>query len=317
MGTPLTLAEVRVNLAAVQPRMTLEDYSSLDRFRNRMTALMKAAMAEAEPDCPTLVAFPEAIAMYLAFVPAHWDMLRSIDTFAEAVACLAPDGEAARRLFVDRAIETDRAYAETFSSLAKAHRAYIVAGSAYLPDVEESPHRGGRFVVDGVVRNSSYLFTPTGARLRRTPKVNIPPGEDLFTVGGSTAEVLPVDTAVGRIATLICWDGFHHSLVERCDALGAEIVVQPQYYAGAGPITQLDPWSFVTMIQAREHIRFGVSSFLVGSVFSDMTAEGRSYVAMSTGDRGSRWEDAIVAMADTVNGEEVVTAAVDLPRYRS
>ena len=220
--------------------MTRDDYSSHDGFRERMGALMDAAMAGADPGCPTLVAFPEAIAMYLAFVPANWDALRSIDTFAEAVALLAPDGEAPGRVFVDHAIETDRVYTETFSSLARAHNAYIVAGSVYLPDVEDSPHRGGRFVVDDVVHNSSYLFTPTGRRLRRTPKVNIPPGESLLTVGASASEVLPVDTAVGRVATLICWDGFHHSLVERCDALGAEIVVQPQYYAGAGAIDQLD-----------------------------------------------------------------------------
>jgi len=320
---------MRVNLVAVQAKMALADYRDAGAFRSKISALMSRAMTGVDADLPTLVAFPEAIGMYLAFVPYYWESVAAARTMSEAVEnvmaapCARPDERPAGTpaylkkwvLFIEHAVETERVYVETFSTLAREYGAYISAGSVYLPPLEDSPHRGGRFVQDATkVYNTSYLFSPRGVCLSRSHKVNIPDGEDELTDGAPIAQPGSAETAIGRIGTLICWDGFHHTLFEQCDALGVQILVQPQYYNGAGPLDKLDPWSFIALLQGRENIRYGVSSFLVGSVFEDTRAEGLSYVAANTGRAGAGRDEAIIAIAAHADAECVVSATVDLRR---
>ena len=126
------------------------------------------------------------------------------------------------------------------------------------------------------------------------------------------SELTAVDTSIGRIGTLICWDGFHHTLIEHFDALAVQMLLQPSYYAGAGPLENLDPWSFISMIQGRENIKLGVAAFLVGAVFEDRRAEGLSYIARNTGRVGADREDAIIAIADQPDAETVVHVVVNL-----
>jgi predicted amidohydrolase len=318
---------VKANLVAVQAKMSLEDYASAEAFQRQVTALMKEAVAGVDLSLPTLVAFPEAIGMYLSFVPYWWDEVRSEVRLESAVAKILEKGrdgvagegqetplDSLRRLlFIEHALETERAYTEVFSSLAREHGVYLSAGSIYLPRVEESPHREGRFLKDdGRVYNTTYLFAPSGRCLLRTRKVNVPEGEDQYTDGGPEGELIAASTTLGRVATLICWDAFHHTLIERCDALGASIVLQPSYYSGAGPLDQLDPWSFISMIQGRENIRFGVAAFLVGAVFEDVAAEGLSYVARNTGRLDGAWQDAVLAIAEQPDAEAIVAATVEV-----
>ncbi|MCH8062099.1 MAG: carbon-nitrogen hydrolase family protein [Chloroflexi bacterium] len=318
---------MKINLVAVQAKTELDDYSTPEFFDRKMGLLMEMAMADVDPALPTLVCFPEAVGMYLGFVPFYWNELKNESSFEQAIRRITElnrdrmiesgdlDYEAfvSQLLFADNALEAERNYMQTFSSLATKYDAYVSAGSTYLPKMEDNPHMGGRLVLDEEkIRNTSYLFSPRGVCLDRTSKVNIPEGEDRFTTGSPLSELKAVDTRIGRIGTAICWDGFHHTLIEHYDALGVEVLLQPSYYSGAGPLANLDPWSFSNLIQGRENIRFGVAAFLVGAVFEDRRAEGLSYIAKNAGRVGATKEDAVIAIADQAYAEEAVHAVIDL-----
>ena len=132
-----------------------------------------------------------------------------------------------------------------------------------------------------------------------------------------------MDTAPGRIGVLICYDAFDHTLVEHYDALGTDILVQPSYNndpwdgpwsAGRG-LTEGQAWlqfGLPSIIQGRENIRYGVNPMMVGRIL-DLVGQGRSSISVNTGRPGASLEDALLAIAATPDGEEIVAATVDAP----
>ncbi|MGH2671107.1 MAG: carbon-nitrogen hydrolase family protein, partial [bacterium] len=216
-------------------------------------------------------------------------------------------------------------YVDTFSSLAREHGVYAGAGSIALPPIESEPSKGGRYVADTTkVYNMSYLFSPRGVCLRRTPKVYLTKGfEERVFDPGPKSDLVPVETALGRVGTLVCYDGFHETLVEHYDGLGVQVQLVPSYnqHPWDGP-SSYDPahregenWlktGCPSIIQGRENIRYGVNAMMVGSVFEDMAAEGLSSIARNTGRPDACWEDGVIAIAGRPDAEEIVAATVDL-----
>lgn len=330
---------MKVNLVAVQAKTELNDYRSNEAFHAKMAALMQKAMREVDPQYPTLVSYPELVGMFLSFVPYYWDDLKD-ETNLEAAATklvmqnltripetdrASPEAAARRLLFIEHAVETEKAYTDTFSTLAREHGAYVAAGSIALPPLEDEPSKGGRHVMDETkVYNISYLFSPLGVCLNRVPKVNMTePFEVRVFDSGPRSELVPVDTRVGRVGTLVCWDGFHHTLVERYDAMDVDVLLQPSYNQKLwnGPCSYDAPGSegenrlrtsCAAMIQGRENIQYGIEAFMVGAVFEDMLAEGLSYVARNTGRPGASWEEGVIAMAEKPDAEEIVAVTVGL-----
>ncbi|GEM_PF-2822049 len=324
---------MKINLIAVQPKMELAHYKSAGAFEAKIVSLMEAAVRRVDLSLPTLVAFPEYLGMYLSFVPRYWEEVRSATTLRAAVdrivAGHAPNqaGRTSKRktaqrlLFVERAIETERAYTGAFSSLARQHGVYIVAGSLCVPPMDESPHRGGHFIQDGSrVLGRSYVFSPAGLCIHRVSKVNIPEGEDRLIDPAPVNDLAPVAAKMGRIGVLLCFDGYHHSLIGRLDSQGADILVQPLYFPnpdirfdGSGKFVP-KPWDFISLIQGRENIQYGIAAAQVGAVFEDQRAQGLSFIARNTGKPGLPWQEAIVAMAEEPYGETIVAATVDTAR---
>ncbi|KKK97158.1 hypothetical protein LCGC14_2655540, partial [marine sediment metagenome] len=204
---------MKVNLIAVQARTELKDYASADAFHAKMASLMQRAMREVDRDLPTLVSYPELVGLYLSFVPYYWDDLKAETNLEAAVTKIVmknmarlgeedrrtPEVAARRLMFIEYAVETERAYVDTFSSLARDYGAYVAAGSIALPPMEGEPSKGGRHVMDETkVHNISYLFSPRGVCLRRVPKVNMTePFEVRVFDSGPRSELVPVDTALG------------------------------------------------------------------------------------------------------------------------
>ena len=336
-------AALKANLVAVQAKTGLKDYATANTFHAKMASLMERTMRQVDRDLPTLVSYPELVGMYLAFVPYFWDDLKD-ETSLEAAATKilmknigrlgdeerrTPEAAARRLMFIEHAVETERAYMETFSSLAREWGVYLAAGSIALPPMEEEPSKGGRHIVDeSKVYNMSYLFSPRGVCLRRVPKVNVTePFENRIFDGGLKSELLPADTPLGRLGTLVCWDGFHQTLVEHYDALGVHVLLKPSYnqHPWDGPCsydascTEGENWlrtGCPSIIQGRENIRYGVNAMMVGAVFEDMLAEGLSSVSRNTGRVGASWEEGVVAMAEKPDGEEIVAAVVELDGRR-
>src|SRR3990172_2682669 len=130
---------MKVNLVAVQAKTELNDYRSNDAFHAKMASLMERAMREVDRDLPTLVSYPELVGMFLSFVPYYWDDLKD-ETNLEAAGMKivmknmarlsdedrrTPEAAARWLMFIEHAVDTERAYMETFSSLAREYGAYV------------------------------------------------------------------------------------------------------------------------------------------------------------------------------------------------
>ena len=331
---------MRINLVAVQARMELEDYASPERFRQRMAGLMQGAVGAVDRSLPTLVVYPEAIGLYLSFVPFYYDLIKDCRSLTQAALRVIPRrfwrllaltlrhrafGLAAA--FLDTALEAERWYRDAFSGLAREHGVHVLGGSIYVPFIEEEIGKG-RYFLNNRVHNIAYLFAPNGLCLRRVAKVNLaPPTETRVGFrGAGRLNLLPVDTELGRIGIAICYDGFHHSLIEHYDGLGAQIILQPSYneHPWEAPneahpnLRESQVWlehGLPALIQGRANICYGVNPMMVGRVF-DMEAEGCSSICRNTGLIGAPPDETIVAIAHDPRAEEIVAATVELEERR-
>ena len=325
---------MKLNLVAVQAKPVMSDYASGDAFFRKMESLMKRASAEADFSLPTLVAFPEGIGLPLAFVPQTYHQIGDAKTIAQVFVRAVPKNlprflrawakfrtSFFRTVFLETALEAEEIFVSTFSQLAREYGVYLCAGCIYAPHIEEEAVRG-RHVVSKAVYNQSYLFNPHGVCLRRTPKINLaPPTEPRFGFSpGHRSDVLPIDTHIGRLGTLVCYDAFHRSLIERMDAMAVEIVLNPshnerRWEAKAGfdeSITVGEAWlrhGLPAMIQGREHLQYGVSPMLVGPVF-DVRSHGQSRICRNIGAPAPDLRRSLLAEAP-VDEEAVICATVE------
>lgn len=326
---------MRLNLVAVQAKPVMADYADGDAFYRKMSGLMEQVASQVDLRQPSLVAFPEGIGLPLAFVPYTFKHIGDARTIMQVLLRGLPPNlprflraaakfrtSVIRTVFLETALEAEETYVGAFSALARQHGVYLCAGGIYLPHIEEEAVRG-RHVVSKAVYNQSYLFNPHGVCLRRTPKLNLaPPTEPKFGFSpGHRSDLMPVDTHIGRLGTLVCYDAFHRSLIERMDAMGVDILVNPSHNerrwdAAAGfngTITVGEAWlrhGLPGMIQGREHMQFGVTPMLVGPVF-DVQSHGQSRISRNIGVDVSDLRTALLAEAP-VDEEAVIHATVEL-----
>jgi predicted amidohydrolase len=229
--------------------------------------------------------------------------------------------------FVHTALKAEKIYSDTFSALAREHGVYLLAGSIYTPPIEYEASRG-RHIAAARVQNTAYLFSPKGLCLRRTPKLNFsPPLETRIGFRrGVRSDLVPVDTALGRIGVLVCYDGFFETLIEHYDGLGTQIIVKPSYltvrwdapWPFDSRLTEGEAWlryGLPAMIQGRENILYGVNPMLVGKILG-VEAEGLSSVSWNTGDPSTPGEKALLAVAARPDEETIVAATVEMPEPR-
>jgi predicted amidohydrolase len=294
-------------LVAVQLEIGEEVLASADAYRRHLVRATTDAVEAAGDASARFVVVPEIaghLALYALAPPAArraktlggalaasavrrpLDVLRSIaitrllDARHAVLAALAPDGE--------------RWWKGVFGPLARRLDAYVVAGS-YL-----------RLGSDGALTNSSILFAPDGRALATTDKVNLVPGmEDgapgALALARGDANVPIVDTPLGKVATLVCYDGFRepHTRTERFVALGPRLASRGGVAIAANPAANpwpwLGPWKFnepgenltrdrqwhdeglCGSLAATRFARFGITAHLVGKVL-DLAFEGPSEI---------------------------------------
>ena len=301
-----------VALIAVQLELTVDALGGGDRLRAHVDAAADAAVAAAPAAPDRLIVFPEATGhlVPLALGPAAARRARGVDQALAAAAVRRPLAVlrglvAARRPSPTHAVilalapAADRWMRDTFAAIARRHRATVVAGS----------HLRAR--PDGSIANSSYTFDPEGRLVATTDKVNLVPFlEDrrggLGLAGGDAAEVPVVDCGWGRLATLICYDGFTepHTQGERftpvapvVDAAGADVIANPAanpwpwrlgwIHAEPGEhLLRCDQWrreGLPASLAALRHARWGVTAHLVARVL-DLRFEGTSEILRRDGD---------------------------------
>ncbi len=328
---------MRANLVAVQVRASLDDYASGETFRRRMAGLMEEVARTVDFSLPTIVCFPETVGLWLSFVPEVYDQIRDCTSIQQALrrgiprnlrrylrACWRFRTVGVPTIFLETALDAEAIYHETFSGLARQYGCYLQAGTIYIPPVEDEPVKG-RHLLSRKVYNTAYLFGPNGLCLQRVPKQNLsPPLEYRFGfASGGKAELHPIDTPLGRLGILICYDGFHQSLVEHYDSLGVQIILNPSHSdrnwerpAGFNSaLTIGEAWErhgVAPMIQGRLNIRYAVVAMMAGRVL-DLEGQGCSHIARNSGEVGAPTERFLLAKASSHTGEAIVAATVELP----
>jgi predicted amidohydrolase len=203
--------------------------------------------------------------------------------------------------------------ASAFARAARETGAYVFAGSLFGPLIDEEPARG-LHPAPGPAHNWLAVFSPSGRVLARVPKLRLVADERkaLLRPGRFGPHVLT--TRIGRLGVLVCLDAFHEALVERVDAAGAWLLVQPSANAAAW----FGPWSadgtqvegevwlregLARKLEGRENLRYGLNPMLNGSLY-ELRFEGRSSVAAA-----GRY----LALADEPTGDAIVRAVVERP----
>lgn len=342
----------QVDLFAVQPRVSLEDYASPETFAARHRALAARVDALRERDAagrpvrPALAVWPEMVGAPLG-VAGHLERVRGCATTEEAMAVVSraewrrvlrglrvrPRSRAeALHVAVARAVH--RTMWSTFRGIARDFGLWLVAGSALLPESRRGPDTPDFAPVSARTYNTSATFSPEGACLALTRKVNlVPTQEDVLGLTAGRAEVLPVvDTPFGRLGTLIGYDGFCKPYTQDesdftpaallLDGLAVDIIAQP----AANPWPWDEPWAFnapgetqrrseqwfdeglFTQLRELTHARYVVNPQLVGGYFEN-AFEAPSLIL----ERRGPGDVVVLARAADPRAECVVHVTVDAP----
>ena len=257
-----------IELFAVQPYMTLNDYVDHDAFYRKIESLFAHADGLREDRShPALIAFPEDIATFLALA-GQQSLIASAATIDESFRSI---GRALwrpllatmarwRTLSVRQAFfgltasTTWKIWHHTMSDLARRFAMTTVAGSALIPENARGYDSDQFQARNKSVYNLSVTYGPDGRSLSMTRKVNLVPGhEDILDLSsGPLDDAIATATLPGApsvsIATAICYDSFtrahtasephFQSLWPLLDDRGASIAVVPS----ANPWPWDDPW---------------------------------------------------------------------------
>jgi predicted amidohydrolase len=332
-------------LAAVQLRLEAGDFVTERSFARCIErAAEDAARACGDADHRLLV-FPENTGHFIPLIHAP-GLIRRLATLSSAVTvnraiaalALSRPAPVLRSMWRARTLDTsrgvllsfmpaaDRLMREVFSAVARRHRAFVVAGSHLRP-------------AGGAVTNTSQTFDPLGRLVATTHKANLVPGLEDDAPSGlglarGPAERLPVvDAPWGRLATLICYDGFcrPHTpgerfvcMGERADALGVDVIANPS----ANPWPWNERWVFAppgssllrreqwqseglpATLRGLSRVRYGVTAHLCAEIF-DLRFEGTSQIVA----RNSADSDIeILCQATSEVAAQAVVARVPVPR---
>jgi len=326
----------QVGLVAIQQRLEPEEYADLSRLERRLAALVEEGLGQLPGDLPTLVAFPEDTGTLLAFAE-DGDLLTAHGELAAAVRALALRHlwgalrlrltrrvSTIRALFLERAARAHQAYVELFGGLARRYGCYLVAGSGVFPDHRLEDGQA-RLLPGPHVYNTSYLFDPDGRVVASQKKVHLVEleGEGHLDLTPAPLEALTVvPTPVGRVGVAICFDAFHEDVLQRLQAQGVQILVQPSANPRVWDEWQRDDWvrgAWAAVLAHPGCPLYAVNPMLVGSLF-DLGFEGQSGIftghpalGREAGYAGRPARPGVLALARSWQEGEVLAVAVPHP----
>ena len=291
-------------LAAIQTKLEPQAYATSADFAVWIFEQTSKALATRDSAVPALIAFPELIGLPLVFFLERQTTATRVQDVA--LELLHANWHEALRLSVrhrhlaisslllPKAVQLHQIMLLAFGTAAKAHNAYIVAGSSFLPFVDDEAALG-QHLANARVQNVSFLFAPSGKLLSRSAKINLTKGlERRLGLQPARLEAWqPTQTKLGLVGTLICYDGFFDSCITKADAAGTQILVQPSANAAkwygawsADPSrTEGQEWlarGTTSRIQGCEHLQVVINPMLVGNLF-DLDFEGCSSIGFNGG----------------------------------
>src|SRR5688572_17731900 len=201
----------------------------------------------------------------------------------------------------------------------------IVVGSPASDAIADAARRNGAHVSIGVTErdehgcslyNTTLLFGPDGALLHRHRKLMPTGGERLVWGQGDGSSVHAVETSIGRVGTLICWENLMPLARAALYQDGVEIYLAPTW-------DNSDAWISTLRHIAREGRVFvvGVNSCMNATAVGD-DIPGRTDLYGGADDWMSKGNAAIVdpdgnIVAGPLVGEEgILFADIDLNQVR-
>ncbi len=235
------------------------------------------------------------------------DMIREASRKGAQIVCL-PELFNSPYFPQDEKVDASR-YAETssgktakaLSQAALENRVILVGGSIFEVD-------GRHFY------NTSLVFDQKGKEIGRYRKVHIPHDPNFFEQNYFTAgnEFKVIDTTLGRIAVLICYDQWFPEAARACALMGAQMIFYPTAIGLVDGIEQIegdwqDAW---TTVQRGHAIANGAAVIAVNRVGKErgMRFFGGSFVSSQFGAilaKGDSSEQVIIARASKALGAHV------------
>ncbi|HOJ45848.1 MAG: carbon-nitrogen hydrolase family protein [Bacillota bacterium] len=224
-------------LAVVQWKLSMEDYSSVEAFAEKLGATMEEIRTKSRENL--LVAFPEDLVTFGIFTELKAAGIEE-DSIQEALkkyvkkkfvrllphrvkmgTWLGAVFESSKKLMEE--------YFEVFREAAEKHNAYVISGSGLVADGKD-------------VFNESRGFGPGDAKIiqRKVNLIELEGEKGLGLTPASLAQVGLWSTELGRIGIAICYDGFFAEIREKLD--GADIIVQPSANPGPWTKEQQEDW---------------------------------------------------------------------------
>jgi nitrilase len=200
------------------PRIAVVQQPPLLLHRDATLERACAAIAEAAAGGAALVVLPEC------FVPGYpsWIWRLAAGRDASAMGALHARLQAA-------AVDIDAGDLEALAHAARRHRVSVVCG------VNERERTAGA----GTLYNSVVVLGPDGALLNRHRKLMPTNPERMVHGSGDARGLRVVDTPVGRLGVLICWENYMPLARYALYAQGIEVYVAPTYDAGDGWLATL------------------------------------------------------------------------------
>ncbi len=300
----------------VQPRLRPEVWVSYAAYRDHLVEQVEAAVVPClADDRPNLVVLPENAGLHAAFIGSRGALAREADTSIEAFLALAGPYEPAITYYesvfgpLDFAeglvlALTDtvwRAFDGTMRDIAARTGAFVVANAdvagaittstdpaviAALADPDEGAVSSVFVASERGAFNTAYVYAPDGAvaAMRRKPYLVPSEETDLRLSYGSLADVTPVDLGFAKLGIVTSKDAWMPDVLHRLDALGANLLVQPEAFGGWGIEELPGDWlpevvtqSGWSAVQKHGSIRYAAIPHLTGNLF-DLVFDGQSAI---------------------------------------
>lgn len=295
----------RFRAVAVQPRWSAQDFDSAPAFRRWLHSQLEAARPHLAADRPTLVVLTELNGLPLVLRGDGW--AARLGTFERAAAALfvrrlgrvlpvllRERVSPIRALQLAGSDENAALYLGTCRDLAREYGVYLCCGSTPLPRYRLTSRGVEREA--GTLTNQTVIFGPQGELIGCTDKVHLTPDEEAGGVDltpGRLDELRVFPTPVGDLGVAISLDAFRADVIERLEAQGCTVLLQPD--ANAAPWTSLEglppdpahvrdqPLAWLEsswQVTQRTRIPYAVNPMVVGNLL-DLTFDGQSAIAGS------------------------------------
>lgn len=288
---------------AIQPKWTAQDFTSAQSFERWMRSQLEQVKPHLHANNPNLVVLTELNGLPLVLRGGGWAMpLKTFERVALALflarlprvlpVLLREKVSPIRALQLADAEANAHLYLNTCRQLARKYGVYLCCGSTPMPRFEWRDGRWRR--AKGILTNQTVILDPNGDLIGVTDKVHLTPDEEGGGVDlspGLLDELRVFPTPVGDLGVAISLDAFRRDVIDRLEALGCTVLLQPD--ANGAPWTSLeglppDPtnvrdqpvaWleSSWTVTTNGHNIRYAINPMVVGNLL-DLTFDGQSAI---------------------------------------